>query len=96
MVKIPPIEQDGIVDAALPGAEFNVILPNGHTVRAHLSGRMRRFYINILPGDKVRLELPPYEVAKGRIVHRYKVEQIRDEDFEKKPTQFGSKKSPKK
>ncbi|MEM7055361.1 MAG: translation initiation factor IF-1 [Bacteroidota bacterium] len=72
MAKIPPIEQDGIVEVALPNAEFKVRLENGHLVRAHISGRMRKFYINILPGDKVKLELTPYDLTKGRIVHRYK------------------------
>jgi translation initiation factor IF-1 len=72
MAKTPPIEQDGIVEVALPNAEFKVRLENGHLVRAHISGRMRKFYINILPGDKVKLELTPYDLTKGRIVHRYK------------------------
>lgn len=75
MAKIPPIEQDGIVEVALPNAEFRVRLENGHLVRAHISGRMRKFYINILPGDKVKLELTPYDLTKGRIVHRYKAHQ---------------------
>ncbi len=72
MAKTPPIEQDGMVEVALPNAEFKVRLENGHLVRAHISGRMRKFYINILPGDKVKLELTPYDLNKGRIVHRYK------------------------
>ncbi len=75
MAKTPPIEQDGIVEVALPNAEFKVRLDNGHLVRAHISGRMRKFYINILPGDKVKLELTPYDLTKGRIVHRYKANQ---------------------
>ena len=73
MAKTPPIEQDGTVEVALPNAEFKVRLNNGHLVRAHISGRMRKFYINILPGDKVKLELTPYDLTKGRIVQRYKV-----------------------
>lgn len=75
MAKTPPIKQDGIVEVALPSAEFKVRLENDHLVRAHISGRMRKFYINILPGDKVKLELTPYDLTKGRIVHRYKANQ---------------------
>lgn len=75
MAKTSPIEQDGIVEVALPNAEFRVRLENGHLVRAHISGRMRKFYINVLPGDKVKLELTPYDLTKGRIVHRYKANQ---------------------
>ena len=75
MAKTPPITQDGIVEVALPNAEFKVRLSNGHLVRAHISGKMRKFYINILPGDKVKLELTPYDLEKGRIVQRYKIEQ---------------------
>ncbi len=75
MAKTPPIEQDGIAEVALPNAEFKVRLGNGHLVRAHISGRMQKFNIKIFPGDKVRLELTPYDLTKGRIVHRYKVSQ---------------------
>lgn len=75
MAKTLSIGQDGIVEVALPNAEFKVRLQNGHLVRAHISGRMRKFYIHILPGDKVKLELTPYDLTKGRIVHRYKVGQ---------------------
>jgi len=84
MVKILPIEQDGMVIKALPGAEFDVELPNKHIVRAYLSGRMRKFYISIIPGDKVRLALPPYDLSKGCIVHRYKPELIKDEQSDYK------------
>ena len=72
MPKTSHIEQDGLVEVALPNAEFKVRLSNGHGVRAHISGRMRKFYITIIPGDKVKLELTPYDLTKGRIVHRYK------------------------
>ena len=75
MAKTPPIKQDGIVEVALPNAEFKVRLENDHLVRAHISGRMRKFYIHILPGDKVKLELTPYDLTKGRIVYRYKANQ---------------------
>ena len=74
MAKASLIEQNGIVEVTLPNAEFKVRLENGHLVRAHISGRMRKFYINIMPGDKVKLELTPYDLTKGRITHRYKVD----------------------
>ncbi|MEN0016157.1 MAG: translation initiation factor IF-1 [Bacteroidota bacterium] len=74
MAKASLIEQNGIVEVALPNAEFKVRLENGHLVRAHISGRMRKFYINIMPGDKVKLELTPYDLTKGRITHRYKID----------------------
>lgn len=73
MAKTTHIEQDGLVEVALPNAEFKVRLSNGHVVRAHISGKMRKFYISIIPGDKVKLELTPYDLTKGRIVQRYKV-----------------------
>lgn len=66
------IEQDGVVDEALPNATFRVRLANDHVIIAHISGKMRRFYIKILPGDKVRVEMSPYDLTKGRIVYRYK------------------------
>ncbi|CCM09909.1 MULTISPECIES: translation initiation factor IF-1 [unclassified Candidatus Cardinium] len=72
MAKIPPIEQGGIVQEALPNAVFKVALKNGHIVRAHISGKMRKNYIKILPGDSVRMELTPYDLTQARIVHRYK------------------------
>ncbi|MGC9337466.1 MAG: translation initiation factor IF-1 [Candidatus Cloacimonadia bacterium] len=66
------IEVDGIVKEALQGTKFIVELENGHTVLAHISGKMRMHYIRILEGDKVKLELSPYDLTKGRIVYRYK------------------------
>lgn len=63
---------DGIVDKALPNAMFNVILEGGHTVLAHISGKMRMHYVKLLPGDKVAVELSPYDLTKGRIIVRYK------------------------
>lgn len=57
---------------ALPNATFKVELENGHVVLAHIAGKMRMYYIKILPGDKVALEIPPYDLSKGRIVYRYK------------------------
>ena len=72
MVKQKAIEQDGIVTEALSNAMFRVKLDNGHIVTAHISGKMRMFYIRLLPGDKVKLEMSPYDLTKGRITFRYK------------------------
>jgi translation initiation factor IF-1 len=72
MAKQAAIEQDGTVLEALSNAMFKVELENGHTVVAHISGKMRMFYIKILPGDKVKLEMSPYDLTKARITYRYK------------------------
>jgi len=72
MVKQASIEQDGTIVEALSNAMFRVELENGHKVIAHISGKMRMHYIKILPGDKVKLEMSPYDLEKGRIVYRYK------------------------
>jgi len=72
MAKSGVIEVDGIIKEALPGTKFIVELENGHQVLAHISGKMRMHYIRILVGDKVKLELSPYDLDKGRIVYRYK------------------------
>ena len=72
MVKQKAIEQDGIVTEALSNAMFRVKLDNGHIVTAHISGKMRMFYIRLLPGDKVKLEMSPYDLTKCRITFRYK------------------------
>lgn len=72
MAKQKSIEQDGTIIEALSNAMFRVQLENGHTVLAHISGKMRMHYIRILPGDKVRLEMSPYDLSKGRIIFRYK------------------------
>lgn len=66
------IVMDGIVEKALPNAMFNVRLEGGHLVLAHVSGKMRMYYIKLLPGDKVAVELSPYDLSKGRIISRYK------------------------
>jgi len=66
------IKLDGIVTKTLPNAMFRVQLEGGHEVLAHVSGKMRMHYIRILPGDKVALELSPYDLKRGRIVLRYK------------------------
>ena len=66
------ITQDGTIVEALSNAMFRVELENGHRVTAHISGKMRMNYIRILPGDRVKMELSPYDLTKGRIVYRYK------------------------
>jgi len=66
------IRIDGIVRETLPNAMFRVEIEGGHTVLGHVSGKMRMYYIKILPGDKVALELSPYDLTRGRIVLRYK------------------------
>ncbi|MBI1183295.1 translation initiation factor IF-1 [bacterium] len=72
MAKQATIEQDGKVVEALPNAMFRVELENGHEILAHISGKMRMYYIRILPGDKVKVEMSPYDLTKGRITYRYK------------------------
>ncbi|MFN8417565.1 MAG: translation initiation factor IF-1 [Cytophagaceae bacterium] len=72
MAKQASIEQDGTIIEALSNAMFRVELANGHQVIAHISGKMRMNYIKILPGDRIRLEMSPYDLTKGRIVYRYK------------------------
>tara|TARA_Y100001970_G_C14222425_1_gene853477 strand:- start:991 stop:1206 length:216 start_codon:yes stop_codon:yes gene_type:complete len=71
MAKEKLIEVDGEIIETLPNAMFKVVLENGHEVLAHVSGKMRMFYIKILPGDKVKLELSPYDLSRGRITFRY-------------------------
>ena len=72
MAKQSAIEQDGQIMEALSNAMFRVELENGHQIPAHISGKMRMHYIKILPGDKVKVEMSPYDLSKGRIVFRYK------------------------
>lgn len=72
MPKKDVIEVEGIIKESLPNAMFLVELVNGHTVLAHISGKIRLNFIRILPGDKVLLELSPYDLKRGRIVYRYK------------------------
>lgn len=66
------VEVEGTVVEALPNTQFTVELDNGHEVLAYLSGKMRRYYIRILLGDRVRLEMSPYDLNRGRITYRYK------------------------
>ena len=73
MSKQLSIEQDGTVVESLGNAIFRVELENGHVIIAHISGKMRMHYIKILPGDKVKIEMSPYDLTKGRITFRYKL-----------------------
>ena len=72
MPKKDAIEVEGTVVESLPNATFRVELPNGHKVLAHISGKIRLHYIRILPGDKVLIELSPYDLSRGRITYRLK------------------------
>ena len=72
MAKQASIEQDGTVIESLGNAMFRVELENGHIITAHISGKMRMHFIRILPGDKVMIEMSPYDLTKGRIVYREK------------------------
>ena len=70
MTKSDAIEMEGVIVDTLPNTMFRVELENGHIVTAHISGKMRKNYIRILTGDKVKVELTPYDLSKGRIVYR--------------------------
>ena len=72
MSKQSAIKVDGVIEEALPNATFRVKLDNGHTILAHVSGKMRMHFIKILHGDKVTVELSPYDLTRGRIVYRFK------------------------
>lgn len=72
MAKEDSIEVEGTVVESLPNAMFRVELPNGHKILAHISGKMRMNYIRILPGDKVTVEMSPYDLTRGRITYRAK------------------------
>ena len=72
MAKAEAIKVDGTIVETLPNASFRVELENGHKVLAHISGKMRMHFIKILPGDKVTVELSPYDLSRGRITYRYK------------------------
>ena len=71
MAKQANIELDGVIKQALSNAMFRVELENGHIVTAHISGKMRKFYFRLLPGDKIKLEMSPYDLTKARITYRY-------------------------
>lgn len=70
MAKEEPIRMEAVVKEALPNTQFRVELPTGHVILAHVSGKMRMNFIRILPGDKVTIEMSPYDLTKGRIVFR--------------------------
>ena len=72
MSKKEAIEVEGVVSQALPNAYFNVDLPNGHNVLAHASGKIRKNFIRVLPGDRVLVELSTYDLTRGRITYRFK------------------------
>lgn len=72
MAKQDLIKQDGIIEEALSNAMFRVRLENDHRILATISGKMRMHYIRILPGDKVSVEMSPYDLSRGRIIYRYK------------------------
>lgn len=65
------LEMKGTVDELLPSANFKILLENGQTILGHLSGKMRKFRIRLLPGDQVKVEISPYDLTKGRIVYRF-------------------------
>ncbi|MDP8305739.1 MAG: translation initiation factor IF-1 [Candidatus Chlorobium antarcticum] len=72
MAKEESIEIEGVILEALPNAQFKVEFENGLVVLAHVSGKIRMHYIRILPGDKVKVQISPYDISKGRITYRYK------------------------
>jgi translation initiation factor IF-1 len=72
LAKEDVIEVEGMVTEALPNTQFRVELDNGHNVLAHISGKMRMNYIRILPGDRVKVELSPYDLDRGRITYRFR------------------------
>ena len=72
MAKEKPIEVDGEIIETLPNAMFKVVLDNGHEVLAHVSGKIRMHFIRVLPGDRVLVELSPYDLTRGRITYRFK------------------------
>ncbi|HVD34958.1 MAG: translation initiation factor IF-1 [Actinomycetota bacterium] len=72
MAKEDVIEVEGTITEALPNTQFRVELDNGHNVLAHISGKMRMNYIRILPGDRVKVELSPYDLSRGRITYRFR------------------------
>ncbi len=72
MPKSTAVEVEGTVTEALPNATFRVSMDNGHMVLAHVSGKMRKFFIRILAGDRVKMELSPYDLTRGRITYRFK------------------------
>ena len=74
------IKLEGRIVEALPNTQFKVELQNGHTIIAHISGKMRKHYIRLVPGDKVEVELTPYDLTKGRISFRLRDQQVRNRE----------------
>ncbi len=72
MAKEEPIELEGVVSEVLPNTKFRVELENGHEILTYLSGKMRKFYIRVLEGDRVKVEMSPYDMSRGRVTYRYK------------------------
>jgi translation initiation factor IF-1 len=72
MAKENVIEVEGVIVETLPNTNFRVKLENGHIIMAHVSGKIRMHYIRILPGDRVKMQISPYDLTQGRIVYRYK------------------------
>ena len=72
MAKEEPIELEGVVNEVLPNTKFRVKLENGHEILTYLSGKMRKFYIRVLEGDRVKVEMSPYDMSRGRVTYRYK------------------------
>jgi translation initiation factor IF-1 len=70
--KAQAVEVEGVVSEALPNATFRVQMDGGHLVLAHVSGKMRKYFIRILPGDRVKVELSPYDLTRGRITYRFR------------------------
>ncbi|SRR5579875_653970 len=77
LTKEAPLEVVGVVRQVFPSTTFSVELENGVTILAHIAGRLRRHRIKILPGDRVELEMSPYDLTKGRIVYRYRADEAR-------------------
>ena len=82
MAKEEAIEVEGTVTESLPNTMFRVELKNGHTILTHLSGKMRKHYIRIVPGDRVKVALSPYDLTRGRIVYRHKKGQAAPQQVE--------------
>ena len=72
MAKEEPIELEGVVNEVLPNTKFRVELENGHEILTYLSGKMRKHYIRVLEGDRVKVEMSPYDMSRGRVTYRYK------------------------
>ncbi len=82
MAKDDQIELDGVVKECFPNTTFKVECENGHELLAYLAGKMRRFYIRVLPGDHVRVQISPYDLSRGRIIRRYRKAPTKDGNTE--------------